>query len=155
MILPSPITHLSGFASLNKDYLAPHDTINTILKNADGSHGIFELSFAAPTQSLSKASNGTTVTGTSGWLFVTQDQGVIKTTIKTIAEVDGKPGPEQEEVIEEKQCGVEAELKSFLGAIAGNDDGLGEPENALKDVAIIQAALNSNGQLIDLEKLLQ
>ncbi|KAG2047106.1 hypothetical protein BDR06DRAFT_964356 [Suillus hirtellus] len=32
VILSSAMTHLSGFASLNKQSLAPHDTIKTIIK---------------------------------------------------------------------------------------------------------------------------
>ena len=47
------------------------------------------------------------------------------------------------------------ELKSFFAAIAGNDDGFGDPFEALKDVGFIQAGLNSNGSPIDLVKLVQ
>ncbi|KZP29864.1 oxidoreductase family protein [Athelia psychrophila] len=155
VILPSPITHISGFASLNKDYLAPHDTIHTIMRCADGSQGIFELSFAAPFPSLTQAGNGVTVTGTCGWLLVTQNQDVITTTIRSMTKVDGELESEKEEVIEEKNWrGVECELKSFLNVIAGEDDGLGNPLGALRDVAIIQAALNSQGKLVDLDKLI-
>lgn len=162
-MLPSALTHLSGFASLNKDYLKPHDTINAVLKAADGSHGMYELTFAAPTESLTKQGNGMTVTGSSGWLFLTravvQDAGtaspkpVIRTTIHSISQEDGKLGPEKEEVIDEPASGVETELRSFFAAINGSDDGLGNPAEALKDVAFIQAALNSEGELVDLEKL--
>jgi Oxidoreductase family, C-terminal alpha/beta domain len=160
--LPSPLTSLSGFASLNKDYLEPHDTVNAVLKAADGSHGMFELTFAAPTQS--RTGNTMTVTGHSGWLSVNHatvedastgsQTPVIRVTIKSITEVDGKPGAEKEEVIDEPVRGVEIELKSFFAAISGEDDGLGNPAEALKDVAIIQAALNSKGQPVDLEKLI-
>jgi predicted dehydrogenase len=163
VLLPSPLTHLSGFASLNKDYLKPHDTINCVLKAADGSHGIFELTFAAPCESLGKEANGMIVTGSSGWLSVkpavVQDANtgsqtyVMQTTIKSVTEVDGKPGPEKEEVINEPMRGVVVELKSFFTAMNGSDDGLGDPAEALKDVALIQAALNSEGQLVDLVKL--
>jgi hypothetical protein len=156
------VTHLSSFASLNKKYLQPHDTINAILKSADGSHGIFELTFAAPTQSRTQQGNGMTITGDSGWLSVNQttvqdtssasQKSVIRTTIHSITEVDGKPGPEKEEVIDEPVSGVKVELQSFFLAIKGNDDGLGDPAGALKDVAFIQAALNSEGQLIDLSQ---
>jgi hypothetical protein len=143
------------------DYLKPHDTINVVLKAADGSHGIFELTYAAPTQS--RTGDAMIVTGTSGWLSVSranvQEAGttaqisVIRTTIKSVTDVDGKPGPEKEEVIDEPARGVEVELKSFFAAIGGDDDGLGNPAEALKDVAIIQAALNSEGKPVDLQKL--
>lgn len=164
VLLPSPLTHLSSFASLNKDYLKPHDTINAILKSADGSHGMFQLTFAAPTESRTKQGNDLIITGNSGWLSVNkatvQDArgasqiSVIRTTIHSVTEMDGKLGPEKEEVIDELVRGVEVELQSFFSAIKGDDDGLGDPDGALKDVAFIQAALNSEGQLIDLDKLI-
>lgn len=160
VVLPSELTHLSGFASLNRDYLAPMDTINTIIKTADGAHGIFELSFGAPAPS--RSGNATVVTGTSGWLEIggakvkegDSEVSVVRVTIKSVTkDKDGKEGEEKTEVIDEKARGVEAELVSFLEALKGNDDGLGDAKNALKDVAIIQAALNSNGALVDLHKL--
>lgn len=164
VLLPSPLTHLSGFASLNKDYLKPHDTLNAVVKAADGSHGTFELTFAAPTESRSQQGNGITITGNSGWLSVAQakvqddsnasQKSVLRTKIKYVTEVNGKPGPEEEEVIDEPVGGVESELKSFFEAIEGNDDGLGDPTGALKDVAFIQAALNSEGHLVDLGALI-
>jgi len=165
VLLPSPLTHLSGFASLNKDYLKPQDTINAVLKAADGSHGIFELTSAAPTKSRCEqgGGNGMIVTGHLGWLSVNhatvQDSSgsqisVVRITIKSITEVDGPPGSEKEEIIDEPKRGVETELKSFFAAIQGNDDGLGDPAEALKDVAFIQAALNSEGQSVDLGKLI-
>ncbi|KAH7920870.1 NAD(P)-binding protein [Leucogyrophana mollusca] len=165
VMLPSAMTHLSGFASLNKDWLAPHDTINTIIKAADGSHGIFELSFAAPSASRSSVGNGTIITGTDGWLSVSQtkvkdsvtggDKSVFRVIIKSAkTDAHGKLGPEKEEIIDEAVRGVEVELASFFAAaFEGKDDGLGDPLGALRDVAIIEAALNSEGQPINLEKL--
>lgn len=144
--------------------MKPHDTINVVLKAADGSHGILELTFAAPTQSRTKEGNGTIITGDSGWLSVNQasvqdastasQKSVLRTTIRSVVEVDGKPSTEKEEVIDEPVRGVEEEFSSFFKAIQGqNDDGLGDPAGALQDVALIQAALNSDGQLVDLQAL--
>ncbi|KAH7929000.1 NAD(P)-binding protein [Leucogyrophana mollusca] len=165
VILPSRITKLSSFASLNKKYLPPQDTINVIAKAEDGSHGIFEMTFAAPAPSLSKG-NGTVITGTDGWLSIEQGKAVdtntgkevsvLRITVKTITKVNGKPGPEKEEIIEVPVRGVEAEWEGFFAAILRNeDDGLSSPEGALEDVAFIQAALNSEGNLIDLQKLVR
>jgi predicted dehydrogenase len=165
VILPSAMTHLSGFASLNKEWLAPHDTINTIIKNADGSHGIFELSFAAPSPSRSDAGRGIVITGTDGWLEVQQtlardlinniEKPIFRVTIKSATrDANGVLGPEKEEVIDEPIRGVELEQASFFAALDGKDDGLGSPLGTLKDVAIIEAALTSGGALIDLEKLI-
>lgn len=165
VILPSEMTHMSGFASLNKEWLVPHDTINTIIKNADGSHGIFELSFAAPSPSRSDAGRGIVITGTDGWLEVQQtlardlirnvEKPIFRVTIKSATrDADGVLGPEKEEVIDEPIRGVELEQASFFAALDGKDDGLGSPLGTLKDVAVIEAALTSGGELIDLEKLI-
>ncbi|KAG1847145.1 hypothetical protein C8R48DRAFT_615891 [Suillus tomentosus] len=165
VILPSAMTYLSGFASLNKEWLAPHDTINTIIKNADGSHGIYELSFAAPSPSRTSAGGGLVFTGADGWLQVQQtrvrdlihnvEKPILRVTIKSATrDANGVLGPEKEEVIDEPMRGVELEQASFFAAIDGKDDGLGSPLGALKDVAVIQAALTSGGELIDLEKLI-
>ncbi|KAG2124879.1 hypothetical protein DEU56DRAFT_963199 [Suillus clintonianus] len=165
VILPSAMTHLSGFASLNKQILAPHDTINTIIKNADGSHGIFELSFAAPSLSRCDLERGIIITGTDGWLKVQQtmvrdlirnvEEPGFRVTIKSATRgANGVLGPEKEEVIDEPFRGVELEQASFFVALAGKDDGLGSPLGALKDVAVLEAALTSGGELVDLEKLI-
>lgn len=165
VILPSAMTHLSGFASLNKEWLAPHDTINTIIKNADSSHGIFELSFAAPSPSRSDSGRDIVITGTDGWLQVQQtlardlvhniDKPIFRITIKSATrDANEELGPEKEEVIDEPIRGVELEQASFFAALDGKDDGLGSPLGALKDVAVIEAALTSDGKLIDLEKLI-
>lgn len=164
VVLPYPLTHLSGFASLNKDYLLPHDTIQAIAKADDNFHGIIEITFASPTKSLPDGDR-LVITGTEGWLSVnvvnkpgtTTGETFIRTVIRSVVKVDGKPDEENEEVIEYPESGIAAEFASFFDAIRGKDDGLGfgEPFAALGDVAFIQAALNSNGELVDLSKLLQ
>ena len=159
VVLPSPLTHLSGFASLNKDYLKPHDTIHAIAKADDKFHGIVEISYAPPTKSL-PAGDHLSITGTEGWLSVNMvdkpSGAFVRTVIKSVVKVKGKPDEEKEEVIEEARNGVAAEFASFFDAMSGKDDGLGfgNPFSALCDVAFIQAALNSNGELVDLAKLI-
>lgn len=162
-MLPYPLTHLSGFASLNKDYLLPHDTIQAIAKAGDNFHGIIEITYASPTKSFPQGDR-LVITGTEGWLSVNvinkpgaTGTFIIRIVIKSVVKVDGKPDEEKEEVIEIPESGIEAEFASFFDAINGKDDGLGlgEPYSALGDVAFIQAALNSNGELVDLTKLLQ
>jgi hypothetical protein len=70
---------------------------------------------------------------------------------------EGKEGPGELEEREETfgGVGVREEIRSWLAVAGGHDDGLGlgDPRNALKDVAVIQAALRSNGQEVDLVKL--
>ncbi|EMD36780.1 hypothetical protein CERSUDRAFT_155077 [Gelatoporia subvermispora B] len=165
LLLPSPMQTLSGFASLAKEYLAPHDTINAAVQSSSGAHGLVELTWGAPTPSRStRAFNGLTVTGTRGWLSINQVQvldggapvGVLRTTISTLqTDADGRETGETEEVVDKRVMGVEAEIASFLDALAGTDDGLGAPRGALSDVAFIEAALKSNGAPVDLLALVE
>ncbi|KDQ32487.1 hypothetical protein PLEOSDRAFT_1091124 [Pleurotus ostreatus PC15] len=160
VMLPSPLTHLSGFASLNKDYLPPHDTIHAIAKSIakDSTttfHGTASLTWASPTASKS-VPDGITITGSDGWLSATTiyAEGVVRITIKSVVHAAGKPDEEREEIIDKPIQGVQRELESFFAATKGTDDGLGDPLGALRDVAFIQAGLDSNGALVDLEKLI-
>jgi len=147
--------------SLNKEYLKPYDTIHAIAKAGDSFHGIVEITFALPTQSA-PAGDLISVTGTEGWLSVNEvrkpgtNGTFIRTVIKSVVKVEGKPNEEKEEIIEEAQNGIVAEFTSFFDAIQGKDElHLGNPISALSDVAFVQAALNSNGKLVDLTALLQ
>ncbi|KAF6758050.1 oxidoreductase family protein [Ephemerocybe angulata] len=155
-ILPYPLTHISSFASLNKDYLMPHDTINAILKSEGHYHGTLDMTFAFPTEKKPKT-DSYLVSGSAGWLTI-NSAGTPPVVTVEVNSVKGSHGGKDEvvqEVIEEAGRGVEVEWRSFLGAIAGKDDGqgLGDPNGALVDVSVIQAALNSNGDLVDLGKL--
>lgn len=147
-----------------KKILVPHDTIHAIVRSADGSHGIVELSWGAPVQSRSTDSNSSiSITGTEGWLEATRTPTYgIRLVVRTaVRDANGKmvwddekgKWKEVEEVIEESSSGVEKELASFLRAIDGDDDGMDQPRGTLVDVAFIEAALNSNGAPIDLEEL--
>jgi hypothetical protein len=156
-MLPQPLTHLSSFASLNHEHLKPHDTIHAVAKAGAHFHGIVELSFGFPTEST-PSSDAFVITGTEGWLTVNyaevEGTAVLRIIIKRAVKVEGKPTEEVEEVIDTPQKGVEAEFASFFDKVAGKETlDLGDPLEALKDVAFIQAGLNSGGELVDLEKL--
>ncbi|KAI0316888.1 oxidoreductase family protein [Amylostereum chailletii] len=153
VMLPSAVTHLSSFVSLNKDILAPLDTINAIVQAADGSHGIFEATFASPAPDYIEG-NGYTITGSKGWLTVgpAPVQGG-KSGLRIVLKTVSAKGEVNEEIFHEATQSIEDEIKSFLMAVEGQDDGVQKPRNALKDLAFIQAALNSKGVLIDLEAL--
>ncbi|KAI0048662.1 oxidoreductase family protein [Auriscalpium vulgare] len=154
VILPSPITHLTGFASLNKDFLAPTDTVHAVAKTADGAHGIVEITFASPGGTYSKGIAPLTITGSEGWLTVGPAEDVPDTQRVKITRVT-KDDKEEVEVIDATGHwqGIPAEQQSFFQALAGNDDGAQDPRGALKDLAFIQATLDSNGALVDLEAL--
>jgi hypothetical protein len=147
-MLPNPITHISSFASLNRDYLAPKDTINAIIKSGDA-NGTFFLSFGSPSSKYDVSENGYSFSGPKGWITVgsagEEKPGHGKI---TVTDKEGK-----KEVIHVRNCGVEVECKNFFEALRGKDGGEQNPRSALKDVAFIQAALDSNGQLVDLQAL--
>jgi predicted dehydrogenase len=162
-MLSQPLTHVSGFASLNKAYLAPHDTVHVIAQAGPGISGIADLSWASPTKSR-PTSNAFVILGTNGWLsanFVSKpgvSGSVLRVTIHSVVEPkEGVEVEEKEEIIDEPGVGVQAELASFFAAINGKDDGkgLGDPLAALGDVAFFQAALNSGGNVVDLTQLLR
>ncbi|KAJ7203957.1 oxidoreductase family protein [Mycena haematopus] len=157
-MLPEPLTHLSSFASLNYEYLKPHDTIHAVAKAGSHFHGIVELSFGAPTKST-PSSDQFVISGSEGWMTLNFAKGgesgqVLRIRIKRAVKVEGQPTEETEEIIDKPAKGVEAEFASFFDAIGGKPAlDIGDPLEALKDVAFIQAGLNSGGELVDLAKL--
>ncbi|KAJ7625542.1 hypothetical protein FB45DRAFT_1083826 [Roridomyces roridus] len=158
VLLPRLLTHVSGFASLNYDHLKPHDTIHAVVKAGSNFHGIVELSFGFPTESTPEA-DLFVITGSEGTMtvnFIKEDgASICRLLITRAIKVEGEPTEEVVEVVDEPVGGVKVELASFFEAIAGKPTlALGDPLEALRDVAFIQAGLNSEGQLIDLNKLL-
>ena len=165
VMLPSQIKLVSGFASLNREFLKPEDTINAVVQSADGSHGVLDLTWGAPTASAAeRAAKGITVVGTDGWLSLQSVKivdgpkpvgGTRITVVTAKKDKDGNVTGETEEVIDKVSDGVPNEIRFFVNAINGSDDGLGTPQGALRDVAFIEAALNSKGAAIDVDKLMK
>ncbi|KAF9531232.1 oxidoreductase family protein [Crepidotus variabilis] len=162
VMLPRPLTKLTAIASLNQEYLKPHDTIHAIAQGGDDFHGIVEMTFALPTKT-SPPRDGFVITGSKGWISVNvvypENESAfvrILTTTSTV-EKEGEPPKEKQETLEVPSNGVGAELASFFGFIQGKDDksGFGDPLGALADVAFIQASLNSGGSIVDLERLVR
>ncbi|KAF7792029.1 hypothetical protein EIP86_003056 [Pleurotus ostreatoroseus] len=162
-ILSTTLTSLSGYASLNQDYLPPHDTINAVVRTASGAHGLVELTFGSPTPSRNALAHaGISVTGTEGWLALENavgpdgKKGAMQLSVYTrVKNEKGEVVGEEKEETALPLSGVKEEFSRFFAAVRGQDDGFGKPEDALKDVAFIQAALNSNGEPVDLVKLVQ
>ena len=142
-ILQDPLKIVSGFASLNFDWLAPLDTLTAVIKTTSGAHGSFSLSFAVSARDA--ASFGFTVLGTEGLVEITRKGSGM--TLK-LTKADGS-------IIstDHARDGVELELAAFVNAIKGVDDGLGTPSSALKDVGLLQAAFESQGKPVDLQEL--
>lgn len=156
-MLPEPLTQLSGFASLNKDYLLPHDTIHSVVRAGTHYHGIVEMTFASPTKST-PAAEQIVITGSDGWLACNSSSEGFTVVVKRRVKEEGKPEEEQEyketeETTTYPSKGVETELVAFFAEIQKDEErrlDIGHPREALKDVAFIQAALNSQGNLTDL-----
>lgn len=83
----------------------------------------------------------------------------MRTTLHKVTQEPVKEGDElkeEEEVIDERPRGVEAEVAIFLDLVnGGKDEGFGDPKGALLDVAVIQATLTSEGVPIDIQKLVK
>jgi hypothetical protein len=147
-MLPGAPTELSGFASLTRSHLAPHDTIHSVIRCKDGSHGLFDLSFALPRNA--KSLFDFTVIGSEGMLYIIDEAKDGKAAWKVIIHsTDGK----EEAIAWEEKDGVFKELEYFAELLEGKDSGKGLPKNTLLDVAVIQASLTSEGNTVDLLKL--
>ena len=148
-MLPGRPTELSGFASLTRSHLAPHDTIHAVIRCKDGSHGLLDLSFALPRNA--KRVFDFTVVGSDGMLYILDEAKDGKDAWKIIVHsTDGK----EEAIAWEEECGVLKELEYFAELLEGKDSGKGLPKDALLDVAVIQASLTSEGNTVDLLKLI-
>lgn len=159
VILDAPLASLSGHASLAKKILAPHDTLTASLQTTAGAHGTLHMTFGAPHPGLGAALGGgvVAVVGAAGWVTVARAEvggkTVDRATLTRVAK-NGK-GEVATETKDFESRGVELELVSWLNALEGKDDGLGlgDPRNALLDVALIEACLKSEGRSINLVKL--
>jgi predicted dehydrogenase len=148
-ILPSPVASVVARTSLVLPYLAPVDTLVSTLQLASGVIGSLRKSWAAPPgKPLGDVFEGWCE---KGYLTLSpHDGGKIKLSVFE----DGQA------VVEEvfARSGVERELASFIGRIAGTGpqdwerqgEAIGKPEEVLKDLALIQAALESDGKTITL-----
>ena len=59
------------------------------------------------------------------------------------------------EVVDEPAgMGVDEVFAAFVDLLGGRDDGLGDPRGALRDVAVIEAGLTSNGSPISFDSLI-
>jgi len=155
--LPSHPVSLSGYATLLQSYLPPQDTFTVTALSSDGSHGTFELAQGAPASS--RTGQSFNVTGEKGWIRMSQTKGVYK--VELWVSVEKKVGEEtkHEEVKEEweiKSEGVEVEVGWFVDDVSGKEgdwDGkhAGNPREALRDVAFIEAGLKSNGEKMSLQ----
>jgi predicted dehydrogenase len=146
-LLSHPIT-LSAYVALAQEHLAPTDTFTAVSSSSDGSHGLFELSMGAPINSRSE--DVLKITGKDGWIDVIDAEDY-----RVVLHTTTKEG-ENEQVFEFKSQGVEKELEYFVDTVnGGKGEGIGDPREALRDVAFIEAGLKSKGEKVDLERLVR
>ncbi|KAK1217814.1 hypothetical protein PQX77_019520 [Marasmius sp. AFHP31] len=151
-------SQIISFASLNKEYLAPKDTIHAIVKS-DSYNGTLDFTWAWPTRSHPN-SDETVIMGSTGFVGIArrkvEEGGGWRVTVNSLASSSPQEYKETEDTYEFKSSGVVEEFRSFFDVTFGGrkEDGLvGNPKNALFDVALIQGTLNSEGQLLDLGEL--
>ncbi|PFH48413.1 hypothetical protein AMATHDRAFT_5806 [Amanita thiersii Skay4041] len=160
IMLPEAMTHLCGFATLNRDYLAPIDTVHAIVQAGSQIRGNLELTWSWPTNTRPAPTSDFIISGMRGWLSVhwitepVTGKRLLRITVQSVPTEEGNPEEAKKEVIDKPVIGVETELTSFSDAILGRDTlDIGDPLGTLRDVAVIQAALNSNGSMVDLTQL--
>jgi hypothetical protein len=104
-VLSSGLKELSGFFSLTRSHLAPHDTLHSVIRCEGGPHGLFDLSVALPLNV--KSIFDVTVIGSEGMLNILVEEKDGKDAWKVIVHsTDGK----EETVAWEEECGVLKEL---------------------------------------------
>ncbi|KAJ1301037.1 hypothetical protein OPQ81_003458 [Rhizoctonia solani] len=166
---------VSAFASLTREHLAPHDTLQAVIQATPTSEehppqGIVEMSCAVQS---GFSRHILTVTGTEGNLTLQSVTKPVKEADINLAKafafnrgthenisashwqttIIGPDGSTTEE-FDRISSGVYEEIGNFYNALSGKDDGNGEPRDALLDVALIQAFLTSQGNPVDMKKLL-
>lgn len=122
-----PITSLSARTALIQPRLGPVDTVHSVLTTRSGRSGTFCVSFAAEFRS---GMNIELVT-TNGSVKVSPVDVVVKS----------KNGEERTEF--KREWGVKAEARAFAEAIQGKADARLSPEEALRDLEVLQGLLES------------
>lgn len=170
-------THITSFATLHHTHLGPHDTFTAIANSPTTSQpphgpefpqpdlptgsssptGTLLFSFASPKTPIPL---GTTINfillnaaievtrGPGGWTIK------VLTTSEEVKSFAGKAAEDSGETFE--VVGVEVEVQQFAEAVLGSGEGkpnLGEPREALYDLSVIEAALNSEGKSVELASL--
>ncbi|KAG7091631.1 hypothetical protein E1B28_010651 [Marasmius oreades] len=163
--------HLISFASLNKPYLAPKDTVHAILKTPSY-NGTLDFTWAWPVRSQPN-SDETVIMGSHGYIGIArrkaEEGGGWNVTIKSLVSSNSstttttttkKEYQETEETYAFRSQGVREEFRAFFEVAfdgkkpdAEELGDVGNPMNALFDVALIQGMLDSNGGVVDLSEL--
>ncbi|KAK4693207.1 hypothetical protein P7C71_g4148, partial [Lecanoromycetidae sp. Uapishka_2] len=125
------ITHVAAFTSLIKKHLAPSDTVHATVQINNGNSGTFSLSFGAEFKHAFEIQ------------VVTEKMVVtVRPTSVAMMTQDNKRG----QTSSFKSCtGIRQEVAAFAQSIkTGNVDSRGTPEQALMDLKVLQAMLESS-----------
>jgi predicted dehydrogenase len=130
-LLGEKISEIVGFSRLNFNYLAPVDTINGLARTESGVSGTISISFAS-----TKGGYDNTIQYEKGYITVSPQSVTVAVT--------------GEDAVTEAYTGsgVHEEVDAFArGILAGKLDSAQQPEEALVDVSLIQALLESDGTI--------
>ncbi len=127
----SDITYVAAFTALLKQHLAPVDTVHATVQITNGNNGTFSLSFGAEF-------------GCAFEIQVVTEKGVV--TVRPTAVVVTTRENKRGQAHSFESCkGIRQEVAAFAQSIrTGQLDKRGSPEQALKDLKVIQAMLDSS-----------
>jgi hypothetical protein len=128
-VLFSVPKEISGFATLTRSHLAPYDTIHSVIRCEDNSHGVFDLSYALPPKA--KDIFDLTFTGRKWLQYALNEANDGKNVWKVIVHLaEG----EEEAVAWKEKSGVIKELEYVAQLLHGKGLDKGLPKKALLDV---------------------
>ncbi|CAA9959507.1 NAD-binding protein [Pyrenophora teres f. maculata] len=126
------ITKVSAFTAQLQEYLPPVDTLNATMQLDNGASGTLSISF------------GTTDTG-SEYLVACEKGSVHVSHGKVVVTRDGKKAETKE--FPDEGNGVNQEIKAWAKSLEdGNRNEMQSPEEALKDLEILEVCLKSGEQ---------
>ena len=127
------ITQVSAFTSLLQPKLAPLDTVHAIMQLGNGNSGTFSLSFGTEYK-------------TGFQIQVVTDKGAVTVSPSEVIVLtkDALDGNKQKCFPIKPDPGVQAEVTAFAHSIKfGKPDDRAAPEQALSDLNVLQAMLDS------------
>lgn len=129
-----------------QSHLPPVDTLNAVLRTASGVSGTLSVSF------------GTTFEGPAEYKVACERGTVVVSRGKVVVRRKGEDGESREEVKEfpDEGSGVKQEVAAWAESlVSGKRDEMQSPEEALKDLEVVEACLKSGeegGRGVELER---
>ncbi|KAI8834301.1 hypothetical protein BC829DRAFT_458608 [Chytridium lagenaria] len=144
LILADRVSHVSALTHLSQPHLPPVDTLSATLRTIKGSTGTLNMTYGSSIQKEMRL----LVVGEEGFVDVSR-RGRVGGGWEWVVRFESKEGKGEEVGGVD---GVENEVVAFGEAIAkGNVDERGAPEEAFRDLALLEAMLKSNGNMVEVE----